>query len=215
VRPDAWEQARLLGDGWIGTEHFLLALLATPSTAQEVLLELDVTYEAAQELVREVHAASEWPLPDHQVEDGVSPNPAAYQAMGRAEGFAVASGHRAPESEHWLLALVWSDHGAMNELFALGATQDRVLEGLRRRGVSVPDVDPPPYRRWREGQTIEVDGNELQLIIDVLNERHPAGSEWRWGFNMVPGEQERRRVDAEDGVDLESAVREARRRIDS
>jgi hypothetical protein len=215
VRPDAWEQARLLDNGWIGSEHFLLALLATPSIAQEVLLELGVTYEAALELVRDVHAASEWPLPAYEGDEGVSPTPAAYQAMGRAEGFAAASGYRAIEPEHWLLALVWSDHGAMNELAVLGVTQDRVIDGLRRRGVSVPDVDPPPYRRWREGQTIEVDGDELQLIIDVLNERHPAGSEWRWGFNMVPGEQERRRVDAEGGVDLEAAVRESRRRVDS
>jgi hypothetical protein len=103
----------------------------------------------------------------------------------------------------------------MTELSALGVTQDSVIERLRRRGVSVPDVDPPPYRQWREGQTIEVDGDELQLIIDVLNERHPPSSEWRWGFNMVPGKSERRRVDAEEGVDLEAAVREARRRVDS
>lgn len=29
----AFEEARALGDGWVGTEHFLLALLARPSVA--------------------------------------------------------------------------------------------------------------------------------------------------------------------------------------
>jgi hypothetical protein len=210
--PDAWEQARRLDDGWIGAEHFLLALLETPSVASDALLELGVTYEVAARLVSEWRATSEWSLPRYDNERGVSPNP-AYQVMGRAEAFVAASGHPTPQPEHWLLALVWTDHGAMTELHALGATQDRILDGLRRRGVRVPGVDPPMYRPWRGGQTVEIDADELQPIIDVLHARYPAGSEARWGFNGVPDKPARRRVDAEEGIDLDAAVREARRRV--
>jgi ATP-dependent Clp protease ATP-binding subunit ClpA len=212
VQHEAWEQARLLDDGWIGTEHFLLALLATPSIAQAVLLDLGVRYDAAAQLVGEAHARREQPLPRYAGRKGVRMNPAAHQLMGRAEAFAAASGHRQAEPEHWLLALVWSDRSATGLLAALGATQAGVLEGLRRRGVSVPDVEPPRHRPWREGQSMEVNADELRPIIDVLIQRHPPGSEWRWGCNAVPGKPTRRWVIAEQGIDLDAVVRDVRER---
>lgn len=50
---------------------------------------------------------------------------------------------------------------------------------------------------------------ELQPIIDVLNERHPAG---KWGFNVV-GRPRRGRIHAEEGIDLDGVVAQARERI--
>jgi hypothetical protein len=41
----AFEQAKAVGHGWVGPDHFLLALLANPSTATDVLKGLGVTYQ--------------------------------------------------------------------------------------------------------------------------------------------------------------------------
>jgi hypothetical protein len=48
-------------------------------------------------------------------------------------------------------------------------------------------------------------------MIDILIQRHPPGSEWRWGFNWLPGEPRQARVDSEDGIDLEGILAEVRR----
>jgi hypothetical protein len=39
------DEAKRLDHGWVGTEHFLLALTARPSLAQEALAQLGLTYE--------------------------------------------------------------------------------------------------------------------------------------------------------------------------
>jgi tRNA A37 methylthiotransferase MiaB len=54
----------------------------------------------------------------------------------------------------------------------------------------------------------------------VLGERHPPGSEWRWGFNWYPagpddqGGPRRAWVGAEEGVDLTDALATARARAE-
>ena len=48
----AFEQARWLEHGWVGPEHFLLALLAESSVASEALAELGVTYDEYVEHLR-------------------------------------------------------------------------------------------------------------------------------------------------------------------
>jgi hypothetical protein len=62
---------------------------------------------------------------------------------------------------------------------------------------------------------VEVTEAELQPMIDLLVQRHPPGSEWRWGFNWLPGEPRRARVDSEEGVDLDAVLAEVRRGADS
>ena len=42
----AFEQAKAVGHGWVGPDHYLLALLAQPSVATEVLKSVGVTYQA-------------------------------------------------------------------------------------------------------------------------------------------------------------------------
>jgi hypothetical protein len=137
---------------------------------------------------------------------------AAYKLEARAEGLALAWGHRWPEPEHFLLAMVYADDGVAARLHHLGASQPAVLEALRRRGVRVPEVEPPAYRPWRGEHRVEVDQAELQPLIDLLIRQHPPGSEWRWGFNWLPGEPRRARVDAEEGIELGEVLAQARRR---
>jgi len=206
----ASDQARRLNHGWVGPEHYLLALLAEPSTATEALAELGVTYNRLAEELRNQTGDPDWPPPRYD-ENGLSPSPAAYKLDARAEGLALAEGHRVPEPEHFLLAMVYEDYGVAGQLHHLGVSQPAILEALRRRGVRVPEVEPPLYRPWRGHHRIEVDKAELKLVIDLLILQFPPGSAWRWGFNWLPGEPRRAWVDAEEGIDLDAVLAQARR----
>jgi ATP-dependent Clp protease ATP-binding subunit ClpA len=210
----AAEQARRLNHGWVGPEHYLLALLAEPSTATEALAELGVTYERLDDYLRNQGEDPDWPPPRYDGK-GLSPNPRTYRLEARAEGLALAWGHRWPAPEHWLLAMVYEDNGVAGQLHHLGASQQAILDALRRRGVRVPDVDPPRYRPLRGHHRVEVSEAELKPLIDLLIQRHPPGSEWRWGFNWLPGAPRRAWVGAEEGIDLDRILAEARRQASS
>jgi len=53
--------------------------------------------------------------------------------------------------------------------------------------------------------------SEWQAVVDLLCERHPPGSEWRWGFNSRRDRPGRVQFVAEDGIRLDAIVAEARR----
>ncbi|SRR6266508_1275090 len=212
------QQARRLNHGWIGPEHYLLALLAEPSVATQALGDLGVTYDRVREYLQTREGDPDWPDPRYDAQKGLSPNPAAYQLAARAEGFAFAWGHRSPAAEHWLLAMVYAEYEVAQLLHHLGVSQQAVLAALRQRGIRVPNVEPPPYRPWRGHRRVEVTEAELQPIIDLLIERYPPGAEWRWGFNWLPSEPDeprRARVGSEEGIDLDAVLAEARQRLDS
>jgi hypothetical protein len=212
------EQARRLNHGWIGPEHYLLALLAEPSVATEALGDLGVTHDRVFEYLQTREGDPDWPEPRYDAQKGLSPNPAAYKLAARAEGFAFAGGHRSPAAEHWLLAMVYAEEEVAPLLHQLGASQQAVLGALRQRGIGVPDVDPPAYRPWRGHRRVEVTEAELRPVIDLLMERYPPGAEWRWGFNWRPSEPDEPRrawVGSEEGLDLEAIVAEARQRLDA
>jgi ATP-dependent Clp protease ATP-binding subunit ClpA len=205
------DEAVRLNQSHIGDEHYLLAVLATPSVASETLEELGVTYERVDERVRRSNKFNEDGSDDETQRRVLSPTPAAYGLMGRAEAFAASAGARKPRPEHRLLALVWSDtSSAVSLLHSLGAPQQAVVDGLRRRGVRVPDVEPPLYRPWRGQHELEVPEEELEPIIKVLRQAHPPGSDLRWGFNYTRDQPRRARVMAEEGIDLDAALRESR-----
>lgn len=206
----AADQARRLDHGWVGTEHYLLALLAEPSVATKVLAELGITYQRFDDYVRTRLHDRESPPPRYEHGKGLSPSAGADKLQARAEGLAFAFGHRWPAPEHFLLAMVYDDHGMAGSLHHLGATQPAILEALGRRGVRLPEVDPPLYRPWRGHHRVEVDEAELKPLIDLLLQRHPPGSQWRWGFNWLPGVPRRARVDAEEGIDLDAVLAQAR-----
>jgi ATP-dependent Clp protease ATP-binding subunit ClpA len=215
----AWEEARRLDHGWVGIEHVLLALFAEPSPATEALQELGVTRDLAEEHARTVGRA-EPPGPAYDPAKGLSPNPAWYMVTGCATGLALAAGRRHPKPEHFLLAMLYRESDPIAELLHAAGTSARALvDALARRGVAVPAVDPPVYRPLRGHHRIDVTEAELKGVLKVLLERHPAGSEWRWGFNWYPddpqGGPRRAWVGGEEGVDLEDALATARARAGS
>ena len=48
----AFKEAKDLDHGWVGPEHLLLALLARPSVATDVLAALGMTYDGLAEYLR-------------------------------------------------------------------------------------------------------------------------------------------------------------------
>jgi hypothetical protein len=137
----AADQARRLDHGWVGPEHYLLALLAAPSAATEALAELGITYDRLVDDLASLAVGPEWPRYDGK---GLSPNAAGYKLEARAEGLALAFGHRWPAPEHWLLAMVYDDScWVIGRLHHLGATQPAIVDALRRRGVRVPEGSRP------------------------------------------------------------------------
>jgi hypothetical protein len=208
----AFEQARRLDHGWTGVEHLLLALLARPSVATEALADVGVTYPRVLETLQGPDGLLGPDVQRYSAERGLVASPRADKVCARAEGFALAWGHRTPLPEHWLLAMVYEESGLVLHAWQrLGASWAAILAALRRRGVRVPDVDPPEDRPMRGHRRVEIDEAELRPMIALLAQRQPPGSEWRWGFNWLPGEPRRARVDSEDGIDLDGILAEVRR----
>ena len=210
--------AQRLDQGWIGPEHVLLALFDEPGPATEALEELGVTRELVEETVRG-YSGGDPPPPAYDPEQGLSPNPAWYGLTGCAKGLALASGRQRPRPEHFLLAMVYGEHTVGPLLHELGSGERALLDALARRGVPVPEVDPPVYRPLRGFHRLEVTEAELKPVIDVLVERYPPGSGPEWGFNWLgdpdAGGPRRAWVGGEEGVDLDAALTTARTRARS
>jgi Clp amino terminal domain, pathogenicity island component len=214
----AGDAARRLEQSWIGSEHVLLALFDEPSVATEALEELGVTRELVEETVRG-YSASDPPPPPYDPEQSLAPNPGWYKLTGCAKGLALASGRRQPGPEHLLLAMVYGEHTVGPLLHQLGSGERALLDALARRGVPVPEVDPPTYRPLRGFHRIEVTEAELKPLLGVLIERYPPDSDQEWGFNWLPdpeaGGPRRAWVGGEEGVDLDAALATARERADA
>ena len=207
----AFGEAKALDHGWVGPEHFLLAVLAAPSVATDVLNGLGVDHERVAGFLRTREHRPNGPPPRYDPDKGLTgPNPAGHKLTGRAEGLAVAWGRGTPSAEDWLVAMVYDSGSIASLLHALSTTQEAVLAQLRAGRVQVPDVDPPWYRPWRGRGEAEVSPDELGPLLRLLKERHPPGSEWRWGFNWIVGEPRRAIVIAEEGIDLTGLVDESR-----
>jgi hypothetical protein len=196
----AFQEAASAGHGWVGPQHFFLALLNEPSVARDVLESFDL-----QPIVDSLHRGMrdpDLPATKYDPKRGLSgPNPAGNKLVGRAHGLALAAGVSTPTAEHWLIAMMYGDESLLSLLVAKGMSQQAVLDRLRDRGVWVPDVAPKIFRPYRGHHKIYIAADDLDPVLAILSERHPPGSEWRWGFNWV-GEPRCARVSGESGVDL-------------
>lgn len=206
----AAEEARRLRQNWLGPEHYLLAVLAEPSIATETMAELGVAHDRLAIEFGRIKIINGRRV--RYIESkGITTNPASHDVRGWAKGFAAACGRERPTPEDWLLSIVYRDHSVVGSaLHHLGVSAAAVVDAIRRRGLKTPDFEPEEHRRWRGPRTTEVARSEWKAVVDVLNEKHPPGSEWRWGFDSRKDRPGKIQFAAEEGIDLEAVVAEAR-----
>lgn len=196
---------------WVGPEHFLLAVLAEPGVVREVLAGLGLTHDRLATALAGMKIANGKRL-RYFASKGATTNPAAHQVIGWAQGFAAASGRMKPKPEDWFLAIAYGDCGVAESIVhTLGLSTAALVQAVGAAGVRVPDYLPTETRPWRGHREVEIDRAEWQAVSALLSKQHPPGSDWRWGFNSRRDRPGKVQFLAEDGIDLESIVSEARR----
>jgi hypothetical protein len=209
----AAKEAIQLRQNWLGPEHYLLAVLAEPCVATAAVAELGVTHAGIANQLARIETIRGRKI--RYVESkGVTSNPRSHDVSGWANGFAAAGSRQKPTPEDWLLAVVYAGGGIVaGALRELGTSGSAVIEVLRRRGVRTPDFLPDEKRPWQGYREVEVNKSEWQKVVDVLNDRVPASSRLRWGYNSRRDRPGKIQFAAEDGIDLDAIVLEARSRI--
>ena len=204
----AFTEARGLDHWWAGTEHMLLALIATPPVG-EVLHSVGVTRSAVLELIND--ELRDAPHSPGHAADQIRLAPAAYTAAGRARGYGIAGGRHDPDAVDCLVGVVYDDNSMYWRLKRLGTSPREVLDQAQRAGLAVPEIRPDEPQPMRGARSIAVSEDELDALIAALGRDHPPGSQWRWGFNWITTQEPRRGVvTSEEGIDLDAVLRDVR-----
>jgi hypothetical protein len=204
-------EAAALGDGRVGSQHFLLAILASgeESIAATALRQLGIAHDAlARRLAGEDEgsesASEEWA-------DDVwtsSLTAGAHELVARAEGLAAGLGALSVTVEHVLTAYVWSPWTAAYVEEFFGVTHEAIFEQLRVLGVRLPSAPLPPRPR-PTGARVYVPYGQLMEVVRRLGARLPTG--YGPGFNHDG--QSQAWVIADREIDLERHVREVLREL--
>ena len=198
----AMAEAERLGQSWVGPEHGLLAILRgdADDVAHQVLEEAGLDTGMVEErLVRMVRAD---PRAEPEIDPCISPNPAWYRTIGRAEGIAAGIGTGEVRPVDLLFATLWDPWHFRGEPLV---RREAVIAALVHRQVELPRAPLPELSRPPQfTQRVEFPLDKLERVIPLLVERHPPGSGPTFGFNHDGAE--RAWVDAEDGIDLQAIV---------
>ena len=129
VMVGAGEAARRHRHGWVGTEHLLLALLATEGLTDVVAAAADIGIRKA---AAEAAVAKAMPPGEKDVIGNVPYTPRSYKTMGLAKGLAVAEDSATVEARHLLLALASETDGVAASVMAelAGLPKKRVAQKL-------------------------------------------------------------------------------------
>jgi uncharacterized protein YjiS (DUF1127 family) len=130
---DATLQARDLGQGWVGTEHLLLALFEpAEALAAQVLRDIGLTRDAVEDRLKTTPDPEPQPGQRDKAAGGeVGYSPRAVQALRYAVEEALKLGHNYVGTEHLLLGLFDDpDTVAARLLSSLGGDYEDVLGRL-------------------------------------------------------------------------------------
>ena len=185
----AQQEARLLGHGYIGTEHLLLGLLADGGgTAAQALGTLGVTLDAAREQVREIIGEGQQPQP----QQGHIPfTPPAKKVLELSLREALSLGDDHIGTEHLLLGLVAEADGLGAQIVArLGASQRAVREKVIELCGTEPDPAAAEIGPWPRGASVR--GVALSEVRDLLAsiDRRLSAIERHLGIAAAPDEPE-------------------------
>ena len=126
----AQDEARELGQMYVGTEHLLLGLIKQgDGIAAQAMAELDVTYEEALAIVREITRREAEPVPGGHIPF----TPRAKRVLEGAYRETITRGQSYISTEHLLLGIVREGNGvAMEALTRMGISGDAVRNAVDR-----------------------------------------------------------------------------------
>ncbi len=124
----AQDEARALGQMYVGTEHLLLGLIKEgEGIAAQALAQLDITYDEAVEAVREVTERASEPVPGGHIPF----TPRAKRVLEGAYRETMSRGATYISTEHLLLGIVREGNGvAMETLSRMGVSGDAVRNAV-------------------------------------------------------------------------------------
>jgi ATP-dependent Clp protease ATP-binding subunit ClpC len=145
----AQEEARELGQIYVGTEHLLLGLIKQgDGIAAEALDSLDVTYEETLSVVKEVTRGN----PDSVPGGHIPFTPRAKRVLEGAYRETIARGQTYISTEHLLLGIVREGTGiAMEVLGHMGVSGDAVRAAVNDLISDAPAQDPLRPAEVRSG----------------------------------------------------------------
>jgi ClpA/ClpB-like protein len=202
VEGAAFKEAERLGHDFVGPEHGVLAVLRGDPTdlARLALEDVGITADSVERLLRQMIGADPRAVPERA--PGISPNPAWYRVIGRAEGFAASVGTGDVRPLDLVLALLWSRRPLLDQP---PTSRQALVEALAQRGAGLPPTPLPELpRQTLFTQNVEFPRRYLVRVLDLLHESHPAGVGPTYAFNHDGAE--RAWVNAEDGFELQAIV---------
>ena len=146
----AQDEARSLGQMYVGTEHLLLALIKEgDGIAAQALAKLDVTYDEALEAVKEVTERASEPVPGGHIPF----TPRAKRVLEGAYRETMSRGATYISTEHLLLGIVREGNGvAMETLSRLGISGDAVRNAVNE----LIDKDKPAVGDASQVQEVRI-----------------------------------------------------------
>ncbi len=124
----AQEEARKLGQMYVGTEHLLLGLIREgDGIAAKALAKLDVTYDATLEQVRQLASKSDEPTPAGHIPF----TPRAKRVLESALRESISANQSYIATEHLLLGILREGNGvALEALSHMGVSSDAVRSAV-------------------------------------------------------------------------------------
>ena len=156
----AQDEARGLGQMYVGTEHLLLALIKEgEGVAAQALAKLDVTYDETLATVRELTTSENEPVPGGHIPF----TPRAKRVLEGAYRETMTHGQTYIATEHLLLGIVAEGNGrAMDALRQMGVSGDAVRNAVSDLAGKHPETATPASADVRAGSFIGGPGPQQQ-----------------------------------------------------
>lgn len=197
------DEATRLGQHWMGPEHTLLGILRREpdDLARQALERAGVNAEMVEGWIRRKSTGGD------DDREGVSPNPYWHTVYGRAQGISIGLGADAPDSVHFLLAVLW-DKQRSQLTETSGVSRETIIQALAELGAILPPGRLPELERKRDfTQYVEFPRSAVSSVLKLLAERYPPGTGPTFAFNYK--DDDLAWVRAEEGINLQLIVDEA------
>ena len=187
----AQDEARSLGQMYVGTEHLLLALIKEgEGIAAQALEKLDISYDEALTTVRDLTPSETEPVPGGHIPF----TPRAKRVLEGAYRETMTHGQTYISTEHLLLGIVSEGNGrAMDALRQMGVSADAVRNAVNELMAKQPPRARSPPRRtsaWAASAPVRSKGGEEGSVLEQYG---PQPHQARCRRQARPGDRPRPR----------------------